>query len=648
MPRVPCPLLVVLVSSLVPCVASGAAVARAPRRTPAPAAPVRLLRPADGPVVRGFAAPGGPYGAGHRGLDVAAPGGTVRAAAAGAVTFAGPVAGSVAVSIDHGGGWSTRYSGLSEAFVGQGAHVASGTVVGRGGGGDRPPPPGPGPHLHFALVHDGVYVDPAPHLAVGTHLVPAGPLDGDPLAGVARRLGDLGDELRSALRSGGEAVSGVLERIGEAVDDAKEALAGLRSRLEREGGDLARFAPLLRELEEAAAGLAGDLREAARDPAKALRKIGGEAVDALVGRIRDKVREVEELVQGAALVARSAGVMTQWGTLARFLRYSDEHARSQERCTREAVPVPTGPGTPPTRNVVVAVQGIQSTLSEAEARGGRPRSPLRALLADLGVADDRVLAFSYRGSRADGTPLAYGVTDTWGSIRERARLLGEQLRRFHLARPHESVDLVGHSLGGVVVAYYLAFIHDPMDPTLPQVGRAVTIAAPHAGIPLAQMNELLRYSQSGRTLRSGVHWLPDHLAPDPEAPALRQLAETSRFVGRLSEAEDFAGVPVTAIGSLRDPLVPGIRARHPAATNVLVDGDGSSPVEDHSRMVTDAETRRAVSLALAGLPPACVGTGLALWRFFAADTVYRAEESVAAGAAVGGYWLDTRAKRGRR
>ena len=54
----------------------------------------RLWMPVTGPLVRGFDARAGPYGPGHRGIDIAAPvGELVRAPTAGRVVFAGPVAG---------------------------------------------------------------------------------------------------------------------------------------------------------------------------------------------------------------------------------------------------------------------------------------------------------------------------------------------------------------------------------------------------------------------------------------------------------------------------------------------------------------------------------------------------------------------------
>jgi murein DD-endopeptidase MepM/ murein hydrolase activator NlpD len=131
--------------------------------------------PVRGPVVRPFEEPSGPYGPGHRGIDIAAPFGTpVRASADGTVAFAGPVAGALFISIDHPDGIRTSYSWVSEIGVRKGQAVARGEVIGRTGQGD----PGPDqPHLHFSTRLNGVYIDPMLLLGGGNlddliHLAP--------------------------------------------------------------------------------------------------------------------------------------------------------------------------------------------------------------------------------------------------------------------------------------------------------------------------------------------------------------------------------------------------------------------------------------------------------------------------------------------
>jgi murein DD-endopeptidase MepM/ murein hydrolase activator NlpD len=114
--------------------------------------------PVDGPVLRPFDSPEEPFGAGHRGIDIGAPAGTfVRAPADGVVAFAGKVAGSLFVSVDHPDGVRTTYSWLSSVEVRAGDAVVRGHVLARTGLGHPGVDP---PHLHFGARYAGAYLDP--------------------------------------------------------------------------------------------------------------------------------------------------------------------------------------------------------------------------------------------------------------------------------------------------------------------------------------------------------------------------------------------------------------------------------------------------------------------------------------------------------
>ena len=119
--------------------------------------------PVNGPVIRGFDPPGSPYGSGHRGIDIAAPVGTVvHAPASGVVTFAGNVGGRLFVTIDHGGGVVSTCSFLSELLVRGGDLVAQGQSIalsGTGHAGDAVP------NLHLGVRLAGQYVDPLEYLS---------------------------------------------------------------------------------------------------------------------------------------------------------------------------------------------------------------------------------------------------------------------------------------------------------------------------------------------------------------------------------------------------------------------------------------------------------------------------------------------------
>ncbi len=124
--------------------------------------------PVDAPVVDHFRLPDGHYGAGNRGLEYGtSPGQSVRAINAGRVSFSGPVAGRISVSIRHPDGRVSSLTGLEVAVVVRGELVARGAVVGTAGA-----------RTHLGVREDGRYVDPAPLLCVGRRravLVPEGP-----------------------------------------------------------------------------------------------------------------------------------------------------------------------------------------------------------------------------------------------------------------------------------------------------------------------------------------------------------------------------------------------------------------------------------------------------------------------------------------
>ncbi|MCJ7725837.1 MAG: M23 family metallopeptidase, partial [Acidimicrobiia bacterium] len=122
-----------------------------------------IVGPVGGDVVQGFE-PQGAY-AGHWGVDLAAaPGTPVRAAAPGVVTFAGPVAGRLTVTVLHGGGVRSSYSYLSEIVTGFGSPVAAGEVIGRSGLDHG------AAVLHLSLRVGDRYVDPSRWLRCGRWL----------------------------------------------------------------------------------------------------------------------------------------------------------------------------------------------------------------------------------------------------------------------------------------------------------------------------------------------------------------------------------------------------------------------------------------------------------------------------------------------
>jgi hypothetical protein len=190
---------IVLIVALAPPVPAGASVSH-------------WVRPVAGEVVRAFDAPRSRFGAGHVGVDLAAPRGTaVHAAGPGVVSFAGSVGGARHVVIAHAGNLRTSYSFLAKISVRRGERVAAGEVVGTTGGtwaGHD------GTVVHFGLRSGDTYVDPmlllAPvDLATVVHLAPTT----DPPRPASRA-----SERRGLL-------AGLVSGAGAVVDAAGRALA---------------------------------------------------------------------------------------------------------------------------------------------------------------------------------------------------------------------------------------------------------------------------------------------------------------------------------------------------------------------------------------------------------------------------------------
>ena len=94
----------------------------------------------------------------HKGIDIAAPPGTlVCAAERGQVTFAGWRSGyGLYVAVTHPGGWRTAYGHDSCLLVRTGQGVSAGTALARIGATGN----ATGIHLHFEIIGPDGYIDP--------------------------------------------------------------------------------------------------------------------------------------------------------------------------------------------------------------------------------------------------------------------------------------------------------------------------------------------------------------------------------------------------------------------------------------------------------------------------------------------------------
>ena len=160
-------LAVLLLASLTLALSAGSSVgsSAAPGPPPRPVGGFGWPLPGTPTVTRRFEPPPRPWLPGHRGVDLAGtPGAAVLAAGAGTVAFAGTVAGTGVVSVEHAGGLRTTYEPVRPT-------VRSGQSVTRGQPIGTLPPGHPGcpvaACLHWGLRRDREYLDPLALLGSG-------------------------------------------------------------------------------------------------------------------------------------------------------------------------------------------------------------------------------------------------------------------------------------------------------------------------------------------------------------------------------------------------------------------------------------------------------------------------------------------------
>lgn len=134
--------------------------------------------------------------------------------------------------------------------------------------------------------------------------------------------------------------------------------------------------------------------------------------------------------------------------------------------------------------------------------------------------------------RAD---LGFGL----GCIRESAQRAASQLDRAQFGRPDAKVDIVAHSMGGLVASYLLKYLDRGR-----RIRSVVTLGTPHRGSPAVLF---------ARGLLSGV------------SSSLRQMAPDSEFLRELAAVDVPVHSRLVSIAGLDDGLVPALYAELPPA-----------------------------------------------------------------------------------
>lgn len=150
--------------------------------------------------------------------------------------------------------------------------------------------------------------------------------------------------------------------------------------------------------------------------------------------------------------------------------------------------------------------------------------------------------------------------------------LGEVIERLCARSGHDRIDVIGHSLGGLIARYYVQRLGGDA-----HVGHLVTLGTPHGGTQWTRL-------------------LPTRLP----ATILSQLRPDSALIAELAEPTNCSTTILAVYSDLDHVVTPGIAARceHPDldVVNVLARGVG------HMSLPIDPRVARVVADHLSGRP----------------------------------------------
>ena len=256
----------------------------------------------------------------------------------------------------------------------------------------------------------------------------------------------------------------------------------------------------------------------------------------------------------------------------------------------------------PNDNIAVAVAGISSS-----TRGSLRADMYEHGPEELGFPEHRIYRFSYSGTGGPRLHRPYAPADTYGDIARAAERLRSLMIRIGRRHPGARVDLIAHSMGGLVARRYLTHAAKRTTGRLPQVEHLVTFSTPHTGAAVALLPERLssqtlsgRYlvAGAGHLARSGAPW------PDPTSTAVGQLAPGSELLAELDKESILYGTRALTLAIPNDLVVTADRATWPEARAAVVPPEG---LQGHSAIVSSDTAQGVAHAFLRDAPSACRG-----------------------------------------
>jgi pimeloyl-ACP methyl ester carboxylesterase len=150
---------------------------------------------------------------------------------------------------------------------------------------------------------------------------------------------------------------------------------------------------------------------------------------------------------------------------------------------------------------------------------------------------------------AQGYQVAYFGFPSDGPIAEDANRLADEMAELHKAFPRLRVDLIGHSMGGLIARGYIEG-----DRYTQPVDRFIALGPPNHGSPWTRERFLLEANEQYWLWRINKDWSPIWMFTDGHGEAADDLKPDSGFLKALNERPRRAGVRYTIVRGDHDIL----------------------------------------------------------------------------------------------
>jgi pimeloyl-ACP methyl ester carboxylesterase len=138
--------------------------------------------------------------------------------------------------------------------------------------------------------------------------------------------------------------------------------------------------------------------------------------------------------------------------------------------------------------------------------------------------------------------VAYFSFPSDGPVRDDASRLADEMRALHARFPQARVDLIGHSMGGLVARGYIEG-----DRYTQPVDHFIAVGPPNHGSPWTRERFVLEANEQYWLWRTNKDWSPIWMFTDGHGEAADDLKPDSRFLKELNARPRRAGVKYTIV-----------------------------------------------------------------------------------------------------